>query len=47
MGIDWSWDEVTHDGGREPLVDHIHLNDRGGAVVADLAARWLAGQTSS
>ncbi|MGX7671317.1 SGNH/GDSL hydrolase family protein [Plantactinospora sp. DSM 117369] len=38
-----SWDEVARNGERELLVDHIHLSDRGGAVVTDLAARWLAG----
>jgi acyl-CoA thioesterase-1 len=38
-----SWDEVASNGGRELLVDHIHLSDRGGLIVVDLAAGWLAG----
>lgn len=37
-----SWDEVARNGGRELHVDHIHLNDRGGAIIAELAAQWLA-----
>jgi hypothetical protein len=37
-----SWDEVARGGGRELLVDHVHLSDRGGALVTDLTARWLA-----
>ena len=37
-----SWDEVAHNGGRELHVDHIHLNDRGGAIITELAAQWLA-----
>lgn len=37
-----SWDEVARNGGRELHVDHLHLNDRGGAVITELAARWLA-----
>ncbi|MFI7549355.1 SGNH/GDSL hydrolase family protein [Micromonospora sediminimaris] len=37
-----SWDEVARDGGRELLVDHVHLNDRGGAIITELAAEWLA-----
>ncbi|MEV2240350.1 GDSL-type esterase/lipase family protein [Micromonospora sp. NPDC049891] len=37
-----SWDQVARDGGRELHVDHIHLNDRGGAVITELAAQWLA-----
>lgn len=37
-----SWDEIAQAGGRELLVDHIHLSDRGGAIVADLVGRWLA-----
>ncbi|MFI5490131.1 hypothetical protein ACIBXA_29270 [Micromonospora echinaurantiaca] len=36
------WDEVARNGGRELLVDHIHLNDRGGAIITDLAAHWLS-----
>ncbi|MGN9778792.1 SGNH/GDSL hydrolase family protein [Micromonospora sp. H33] len=36
-----NWDEVARAGGRELLVDHIHLSDRGAAQVADLAAEWL------
>ncbi|MEQ4716614.1 GDSL-type esterase/lipase family protein [Nonomuraea sp. B19D2] len=36
-----SWDEIAHDGGRELLVDHVHLSDRGGAIVADLVGQWL------
>ncbi|MFI6783977.1 SGNH/GDSL hydrolase family protein [Micromonospora sp. NPDC050276] len=37
-----SWDDVARNGGRELLVDHIHLNDRGGAIITDLAAQWLS-----
>lgn len=37
-----SWDEVARNGGRELHVDHIHLNDRGGAVITELVAQWLA-----
>ncbi|MEV4714015.1 GDSL-type esterase/lipase family protein [Micromonospora sp. NPDC049374] len=37
-----SWDEVARNGGRELHVDHIHLNDRGGAIITELAAEWLA-----
>ncbi|MDG4791179.1 GDSL-type esterase/lipase family protein [Micromonospora sp. WMMD1102] len=36
-----SWDEVSRNGGRELHVDHIHLNDRGGAIITELAAQWL------
>ncbi|MEU1984859.1 GDSL-type esterase/lipase family protein [Nocardia sp. NPDC019395] len=36
-----SWDQIAHSQNREFLVDHIHLDDRGGAIVTDLAARWL------
>ncbi|MEG3632814.1 SGNH/GDSL hydrolase family protein [Micromonospora palythoicola] len=39
-----SWDEVASNGGRELHVDHVHLNDHGGAVITELAARWLAGE---
>jgi acyl-CoA thioesterase-1 len=28
--------------GRELLIDHIHLSDRGAAHIAELAANWLA-----
>jgi acyl-CoA thioesterase-1 len=38
-----SWDEVARNGGRELLVDHIHLSDRGGAIVTELVAQWLSG----
>ncbi|MBE1486394.1 SGNH/GDSL hydrolase family protein [Plantactinospora soyae] len=37
-----SWDEVARNGGRELLVDHIHLNNRGGAIITELAAQWLS-----
>jgi lysophospholipase L1-like esterase len=37
-----SWDDVARAGGLELFVDHIHLSDQGGAIVTDLAARWLA-----
>lgn len=36
-----SWDQVARSHGLELLVDHIHLGDRGGAIVTDMAARWL------
>lgn len=37
-----SWDDVAERDGRELLIDHIHLSDRGATVVAELAAPWLA-----
>ncbi|SEG77672.1 Lysophospholipase L1 [Nonomuraea solani] len=37
------WDEIARSGGRELLVDHVHLADRGGAIVADLTTDWLHG----
>ncbi|MER7000548.1 GDSL-type esterase/lipase family protein [Streptomyces sp. NPDC000410] len=37
-----SWDEAARDNGLELFVDHIHLSDRGGAIVTDLAAQWLS-----
>jgi lysophospholipase L1-like esterase len=36
-----SWDEIAQAGGRDLLVDHVHLSDRGGAMVADLVNQWL------
>ncbi|MCF6471917.1 hypothetical protein FAF44_26515 [Nonomuraea sp. MG754425] len=38
-----TWDEIARAGGRELLVDHLHLTDRGGAIVTDLSTRWLNG----
>jgi lysophospholipase L1-like esterase len=38
-----TWDEIARAGGRELLVDHIHLTDRGGALVTELAGGWLTG----
>ncbi|MEV6423604.1 SGNH/GDSL hydrolase family protein [Streptomyces sp. NPDC051662] len=37
-----SWDEVAHDNGLELFVDHIHLSDKGGAIVTNLATQWLS-----
>ncbi|MFD4461240.1 SGNH/GDSL hydrolase family protein [Nocardia sp. NPDC058480] len=37
-----SWDQVARNGGMRLLIDHIHLNDRGGAIVADLTSTWLS-----
>ncbi|MFD4443554.1 SGNH/GDSL hydrolase family protein [Nocardia sp. NPDC058519] len=37
-----SWDQVARNGGIRLLVDHIHLSDRGGAIVADLTSTWLS-----
>ncbi|MGW1677445.1 SGNH/GDSL hydrolase family protein [Saccharopolyspora sp. NPDC002376] len=37
-----SWDDIAASGGRELLVDHIHLSDRGAAVITELAANWLS-----
>ncbi|MEO3785230.1 SGNH/GDSL hydrolase family protein [Actinocorallia sp. B10E7] len=37
-----SWDDISHGNGLELLVDHLHLNDRGGAIVTGLVARWLS-----
>lgn len=39
-----SWDEIARAGGREMLVDHVHLSDRGGTIVTDLVGRWLANE---
>ncbi|WP_043619832.1 SGNH/GDSL hydrolase family protein [Nonomuraea candida] len=36
-----TWDEIALDGGRELLVDHVHLTDRGGAVLTTLTTQWL------
>ncbi|WP_320778761.1 SGNH/GDSL hydrolase family protein [Streptomyces sp. CRN 30] len=36
-----SWDDVARGNGLELFVDHIHLSDRGGAIVTGLAAQWL------
>ena len=36
------WDEVARGKGLHLLVDHLHLSDRGGAVVADLVGQWLS-----
>ncbi|MCG5217027.1 GDSL-type esterase/lipase family protein [Streptosporangium soli] len=36
-----SWDEIAQAGGRELLVDHVHLSDRGGKIVEDLVSQWL------
>ncbi|WP_106396811.1 SGNH/GDSL hydrolase family protein [Actinocorallia populi] len=37
-----SWDEVSRGNGLALLVDHLHLNDRGGEIVTGLVARWLS-----
>ncbi|GAA2719124.1 SGNH/GDSL hydrolase family protein [Actinocorallia aurantiaca] len=37
-----SWDDVSRGNGLTLLVDHLHLNDRGGAIVTGLVARWLS-----
>ena len=37
-----SWDEVSEAHGLALLTDHLHLNDRSAAVVAELIAGWLA-----
>ena len=37
-----SWNEVSAAHGLAILTDHLHLNDRAAAVVADLIADWLA-----
>jgi lysophospholipase L1-like esterase len=39
-----SWDQVSDAHGLALLTDHLHLNDRGAAVLADLIAGWLAAQ---
>ncbi|MFB4315899.1 SGNH/GDSL hydrolase family protein [Actinomadura sp. 21ATH] len=36
------WDRVAEAAGRELLVDHIHLSDKGGAIVTGLVGPWLA-----
>ncbi len=37
-----SWDEISEAHGLALLTDHVHLNDRAAAVVAELVAEWLA-----
>ena len=37
-----SWDQVSHAHGLALLTDHLHLNDRAAAVVAELIGDWLA-----
>ncbi|MGH3735305.1 MAG: SGNH/GDSL hydrolase family protein [Micromonosporaceae bacterium] len=39
FGLDW--DDIARGGGRELLIDHIHLSDRGAAEVRELSAGWL------
>ena len=36
-----SWDEIAEAHGLALLTDHLHLNDRAAAVVAELIADWL------
>ena len=36
------WNDVSADHGMAILTDHLHLNDRAAAVVADLVEGWLA-----
>lgn len=36
------WDEVARGNGLRLLVDHVHLGDRGGAIVTDLVDGWLS-----
>lgn len=40
--LGYSWDDVARSNNLALLVDHIHLSDRGGAIVTDLAADWLS-----
>ncbi|MFF7098331.1 SGNH/GDSL hydrolase family protein [Streptomyces rubradiris] len=40
--LGYNWDEVARDNGLELFVDHIHLSDRGGAMVTNLVAQWLS-----
>lgn len=40
-----SWDDVARSNGLELFVDHIHLSDRGGVIVTDLATGWLSGNS--
>lgn len=37
-----NWNDVAQSNGLELFVDHIHLSDRGGAIVTDLATGWLS-----
>lgn len=41
-----SWDDVAQSNGLELFVDHIHLSNRGGAIVTDLATGWLSGNST-
>ncbi|MEU7900746.1 GDSL-type esterase/lipase family protein [Nonomuraea sp. NPDC049152] len=36
------WDEIARAGGREFLVDHVHLSDRGAAIITGLTSHWLS-----
>ncbi|MFK0259297.1 SGNH/GDSL hydrolase family protein [Streptomyces sp. NPDC090445] len=42
-----SWDDVARSNGLELFVDHIHLSDRGGAIVTDLTTGWLSGNDAT
>lgn len=42
-----SFDDIAAANGLVLLSDHIHLSDRGAAVVADLVGEWLAEQDGS
>lgn len=37
-----AWDQISDAHGLALLTDHLHLNDRAAAVLADLIASWLA-----
>ncbi|WP_457537814.1 SGNH/GDSL hydrolase family protein [Streptomyces filamentosus] len=37
-----SWDEVARENGLELYVDHLHLSDRGGAMLTHVVAQWLS-----
>ncbi|MFD1932960.1 SGNH/GDSL hydrolase family protein [Nonomuraea mangrovi] len=37
-----SWDEIARAGGREFLIDHVHLSERGAAVITGLTSHWLS-----
>ncbi|MFT4259385.1 SGNH/GDSL hydrolase family protein [Microbacterium sp.] len=39
-----SWDEISERNGLSLLIDHVHLNDRAGAVLAALVERFLGNE---
>ena len=38
-----SWDKISASNGLIALIDHVHLNDRAAALIADLVADFING----